>query len=364
MIHYVVPARRAFTFRYFIEDWADADRFTILAAEQFIRQRRFGAGTYVFAVDGIEPAEGRLFAAMWDQLADAAPRVQVMNHPARTMGRFELLTAMAETKGNAFRAVRATDWPVSLRYPVFIRERERHNGSLTALLHSQADVARTLRWLSMKGFRRADLLVVEYCDTADAQGVYRKYSAYVVGDRIVPRAIEFGGKWLVKHDIRMFDDARIREEYEYVTRNPHEEWLRDAFALAGVTYGRADYALKDGVPQLFEINLNPTVGRFRPKGQDPEETLRLRAKRRATNEAFYAGFNAAWQTLDAKTAPAELIAISVDASLAAAAAAAGRQRHRNDRLREGIARFTSGTAVAAAVRTLRRLYLHRESERR
>jgi hypothetical protein len=188
----------------------------------------------VFAVDDIEPAERRLFAGIWDQLEAAAPRTRVLNHPDRSLGRLEFLDAMAGSGRNEFRAVSAAAWPADVRYPVFIRDRERHNGALTPLLRSPADVARMLKWFVWKGYRREDLLVVEYCETADTDGVYRKYSAYIVGERIIPRCIEYGAKWMVKHDIRMFDDARIREEFDYVTGNPHESW-RPASPTGGPT---------------------------------------------------------------------------------------------------------------------------------
>ena len=359
MIHYVVPRQGAFTFQYFIEDWAGpaADRFAIIPAEEFVQRTSFEPGTYVFAVDDIEPAERRLFVHLWDQLAGASPRTRVLNDPARTLGRLQLLHAMAGVGRNDFRAVSASEWPVSVRYPVFIRDRERHNGALTPLLLSPAEVARRLRWFEWKGYRREDLLVVEYCETADVHGVYRKYSAYVVGDRIIPRCIEFGAQWMVKHDIRMFDEARLREEQEYVEGNPHEVWLREIFALANITYGRADYTLKGGAPQLFEINLNPTVGRFRPKGEDPDETLRLRAKRRATAETFYAAFNAAWAALDAETTGSDPLTVTADPDLAAAAARERRVKTGRDRRRAGIERLTSNSVLAATIRMFKRIYL-------
>lgn len=363
VIHYVVPRKRAFTFQYYLEDWAGsaANRFRIVAAEDFIRSRSLDAGTYVYAVDDIEPAERSVLAAIWRQLEAAAPRALVLNDPVRTLGRLEFLSAMTSAGRNAFRAVTAREWPAPLRFPVFIRDRELHGGALTPLLRSASDVTRLLRWFVWKGYRREDLLVVEFCETADREGLYRKYSAYIVGDRIIPRCIEFGSRWMVKHDSRTFTDARIQEEHEYVTANPHESWLREVFALANITYGRADYALKDGAPQVFEINLNPTVGRYRPRNEDSEDTLRVRERRRPTNETFYAAFNAAWAALDPHTAPPGSIAIAIDPALAAEARRQRRQKLQRNRRRAFIGGLTSNAAVAGAVRMLRRLYLGKAS---
>jgi hypothetical protein len=110
---------------------------------------------------------------------------------------------------------------------------------------------------------------------------------------------------------------------------------------------------------VFEINLNPTVGRFRPKGEDPEETLRLRARRRATSEAFYAGFNAAWAAIDAETTGAEPVTVAIDPAVSAAAASERRDKDRRDRRRATIARLTSNSALSATMRRVKRFYLGR-----
>ena len=54
-------------------------------------------------------------------------------------------------------------------------------------------------------------------------------------------------------------------------------WLRRVFAVAGVDYGRVDYGVLDGVPQVWEINLNPTIGRPagwpQKRAQSPESRV-------------------------------------------------------------------------------------------
>jgi hypothetical protein len=90
-----------------------------------------------------------------------------------------------------------------------------------------------------------------------------------------------------------FSMAMAREELEYVQRNPHEEELREIFAIANIDYGRIDYSILDGKVQTWEINLNPTIGRgLRPSSRtiDPE----LRDTREETKQLFYSSFNAAW----------------------------------------------------------------------
>jgi hypothetical protein len=104
----------------------------------------------------------------------------------------------------------------------------------------------------------SDLLLVEFCDTADAQGVYRKYAAFRVGDAIIARHLFFSHHWHVK-SAELQDAASLQEERDYVTMNPHSEMLRPIFDLAGIEYGRVDYALHDGRIRVWEINTNPTI---------------------------------------------------------------------------------------------------------
>jgi hypothetical protein len=110
-----------------------------------------------------------------------------------------------------------------------------------------------------RGHRPAGLLVVEYCDTADESGVFRKYSSFMVGGTVVPCHIDCSKGWIVK-DTDIVNDAVMAQEREYLATNPHRAWLEETFAIANVDYGRIDYSLdRDGRPQVWEINTNPVV---------------------------------------------------------------------------------------------------------
>jgi hypothetical protein len=109
-----------------------------------------------------------------------------------------------------------------------------------------------------QGVAKSDILAVEYCDTADAAGMYRKYSAFRVGDQIIARHLFHSAKWMLKK-ADLVDDEKSREELDYLQTNPHEQQLRAVFDLARIEYGRIDYALLDGRVQVWEINTNPTI---------------------------------------------------------------------------------------------------------
>ena len=213
--------------------------------------------------------------------------------------RFELLELLGESGRNRFRAVRATEVSALQHFPVFLREADEHTGPLTELLHDRREVERALVWVRMKGYRLRDLIAVEFCDTSDEAGIFRKYCAYNVGGRIVPRHVTCGRGWMVRHGTAQVDDANIQEEREYMRSNPHEAWLHETFELAGIDYGRADYALLDGQPQLWEINLNPTVGRvLHPRPGHQRLPEHIRALRQPARRAFYEQFQDALEAID------------------------------------------------------------------
>ena len=67
--------------------------------------------------------------------------------------------------------------------------------------------------------------------------------------------------------------------------NPHKEALRRAFEIAAIDYGRADFGLVDGRPEIYEINTNPMMhAAGSHRFADRAEALRICV------EALHAGF--------------------------------------------------------------------------
>jgi len=313
MIHFVVPAAHDRMIREYLELWGRdvASRMRVMHAESLPGTSRFSPGTYVLAaLDQLAPPMAAFVSALHAQLAGHAG-VRFLNHPARSRQRFALLEELHRRGQNEFRAFRATADLRSLRYPVFVRNESAHDGALSPLLDSPAAVQAAIGRAVVQGLPARDLLVVEFCDTADADGYYRKYSAFVVGDRIVPRSLSYSRDWMLKFQGSEFSREMVEEERDYVHGNPHEAALRDVFAVAGVQYGRIDYAMKHGRPQTWEINLNPTIGRgLRPStGKIPRE---LDAIRTPTKEHFYRCFRDAWEAVDVDVAGNDPIDVAID----------------------------------------------------
>lgn len=336
MIHYLTLAGR-WMFSEYLEYWgrelAQSD-IRILRYEHFLEETRFEPGTYVFTTfDEVREPMRRYVDALATEL-QAAPGVRIFNDPRRVLRRFDLHAELWRLGRNSFRSFRANaDWSAA-RFPVFVRSEGAHDGSLSPLLHSATDVDTWIGRAVALGRTIDDLLVVELCNTADAGGWYRKYAAFHVDGRIVPRSLYYGRDWMLKFAGNDFSMAMAREELEYVQRNPHEEELREIFAIANIDYGRIDYSMLEGRVQTWEINLNPTIGRgLRPSSRviDPA----LRDTREETKQTFYAGFNAAWSAAAAasrgrETAPIE---IRIEPAVLNAAREAQRRRWRT---RKGI----------------------------
>lgn len=305
MIHFVVPQDSEFGIQDYLglHGAALAPRMTVCHYEDLPRRAALPGGVYILsALDQLYPGGLRLAGAIADQLHAAG--VALLNHPARAMRRFELLEELAHRGLNVHRALRATADLSALRYPVFLRNEHHHTGALTALLDTPARLQAELGRAVLRGLTLEDLLVVEFCDTAAADGSYRKYAAFIVGREVIPRSMARGAEWALKHSGSEFTRDTADEERTYVLGNPHEAELRRIFAIAGIEYGRVDYALRDGAIETWEINLNPTIGRgSRSHTRLPPE---IRAYRAIARDHFYARFQAALEEVDRPGGVAEI----------------------------------------------------------
>jgi hypothetical protein len=329
MIHFVVPAAHDRMIREYLELWGRdlAPSFRVVHVESLPALTRFPRGTYVLAaLDQLPARQATFVAALHDALADRDD-VRFLNHPTRTWQRARLLDELHTRGRNAFRAVRISGDLRALRYPVFVRDARSHDGALSPLLDTPAQVEAAIGRMLLQGRSAGDLLVVEFCDTSDADGYYRKYAAFVVGTHVMPRTLSYSREWMLKFQGSEFSRAMAEEEREYVLTNPHEQALAEVFALAGVEYGRIDYSMKDGRLQTWEINLNPTIGRgLRPStGKVPRE---LESIRQTSKEYFYGRFRAAWESVGLAAGghagvPASIDRAIVEAALASAHAGGG-----------------------------------------
>ncbi|HEX8673487.1 MAG TPA: hypothetical protein VF710_16440, partial [Longimicrobium sp.] len=213
MIHFVVPAALDFLMRDYLECWGRelAGRMKIVHYEALAAAAELEGGTYVLsALDQLGPAMAA-FARELHERFDGSEGFRFLNHPVRTLQRHALLAELHRRGLNSFRAVRATADLSGLRYPVFMRGESTHDGALTPLLRSARELDVGLGLVTVQGRPLGDVLVIEFCPTADADGYYRKYSAFVVGGRVVPRSLAYGGSWMLKHEGTLYSRPIVEE---------------------------------------------------------------------------------------------------------------------------------------------------------
>ncbi|MGH9907300.1 MAG: hypothetical protein ACRD8U_17160, partial [Pyrinomonadaceae bacterium] len=189
-------------------------------------------------------------------------------------------------------------------------------------LHSEREIHEAIGRALVQGYELRNLLTIEFCDTADHAGFYSKYAAFVVGKRVIPRSLNYGRHWMLKHEGTEFSLPMIQKEIEFVKQNPHREQLLEIFDLAQVEYGRIDYAIKDGRVQTWEINLHPTIGRGRRPGSGniPAELNKVREE---VKRCFYEGFERAWREVDLPAESESAVRITFSPKIIRAATARG-----------------------------------------
>jgi hypothetical protein len=303
--------------RAFVRDWAGAlaPRLRLIAYEDLRPSDLAEDGAYVFTdlerLFGHEMALARRIEAQLDR---HPLRPAILNRPSRYAGRFGLLERLHAAGINEFRAFRADAVPADLRFPVFLKRDYEHSAKHMALYGSRAelDAARKRAGLQDRLLPER-LMVVERCDLGVPEGGrYRKYSMMKVGGRQVPRHLLFSQDWVTKAP-DLVDAAGVAEEQAFLAaaqapEHPHRAAIEQAFALAGLDYGRIDYGVKDGRVQVWEINTNPnlmpdpqdvhplrTAGQSASAAQLVEALAALDREGRAEPPALPAGERWAWR---------------------------------------------------------------------
>jgi len=263
VVYYLTTRGHQYTWRSALEDPSAPvamreellSRVQLVPYERLFRMARLPAGTYVFAdLDrlGVEATERA--ALVWRALRDSGARV--FNDPVRSMRRFELLRHLHARGLNAFDAYRLTDVNEVRRFPVFIRAEDGHEGPLTPLLRDAEELARAIDALAGEGLSRDNKLIVEYLDSRDASGLHHKVGVLFVGPRILQAARGADEEdWVVK----AMPTGPGHPALAAYPRPDHQCRLHEVMQMAGIDYGRVDYAVVGDRVQVFEVNTNPTV---------------------------------------------------------------------------------------------------------
>jgi hypothetical protein len=290
MIHYLVTHGHSYTICDYLTGWGQKlqGRLEPISFEQIALSGTRQRGAYIFTdLERLDPAHMELARQAWNTL-EAAGNCVLLNNPHQVLRREPMLRVLSQTGRNPFSVHGVNEDFKTIRFPAFIRVHNSHDGAMTELIHSAADLKESPKKIRAEGARDEDLLIVEYTDTSDSDGVFRKYGAFRVGDRIIPRHVLLSRKWMLKYP-DLVDEMTVEEERRYLEENPHEAELRQIFDLARIDYGRIDYGVLNGRVVTWEINTNPTI-------IVPPE--RLTESRKPLQEIFMTAFAAALEKLD------------------------------------------------------------------
>jgi len=215
--------------------------------------------TYVFTdFDRLSPSDLAAAAALYRCLRAAGARV--LNDPARAPSRYGLLRLLHEHGINRFDAYRVEERVEPERWPVFLRTEGGHGLPVSDLLHDPQALHDAIEHAVAEGVPRSALLIIEFAAEPVRPGLYRKLSAFRVGDRCFAHSCVHDEQWLVKYGRQGVATAELYEdELRIVRENAFSETLNTAFALAEIDYGRADFGLLGGEVQVYEINTNPSI---------------------------------------------------------------------------------------------------------
>ena len=319
MIHYAVTATK----RRIIDDFLALQarrlepRVRVVTYRELTHATELPRGAWILSdVDGLGPSTTRVARAVAGAVEAAG--LPLLNHPDRALNRLDLLRRLHRAGINTFRAVPVSGDLEGLRYPVFVRGGSDHLGPVSDLLDGPVAVREVVGRVSRAGVDAEELIAVEYVDVREEDGLVTKFGTYRVGDRIVPQHLLRSESWMIKHRGSRFTVAIAERERRFVEENPHAERLRDVFELAGIDFGRADYAVdREGRLQVWEINTCPMFARSRRSLERPssggayEISAEARAIRRETKARALPALIEAMAALDVDTSTAPPLGLEI-----------------------------------------------------
>ena len=294
MIRYICSRQHLYTLEQFVVSWLPdlASRFQVIPYESIPSGVPARPGTYIFSdLERLTPRGIQLAVTFRRSLDTLGEQVRVLNDPTRVLRRYDLLRALHDAGINSFDACRVTEERRPRSWPVLLRREFDHAGPIGDLVENAAELDDALAALVETGESLEGVIAVEFRDTADEHGVYRKYGAFLVGGRVIPRHVLFSRHWCVKNP-DLLEPEHIDEELRYVETFPHADDVRRVFELARIDYGRIDFALLGGRLLVWEINTNPILVTTASAAPG--------APRRPANERFAALAREAFLSLDAK----------------------------------------------------------------
>jgi len=259
MICFICTTAHRYTLTKHLPKFAGVPDFKVWSYDKLFRARFLPRATWIFTdFDRLNFWELELAARIHRNLVGMGQRV--LNDPATVAERFSLLRRLHRAGFNRFNvwSVEAEEWPD--RYPVFLRTQSAHRGTLTDLIPDRTSLEREVAAALAKGRPRRELMIVEYCAEPIRADLFRKLATYRVGPAMIATLCVHQSKWVAKDGERGIAGQELYDdEHRIIEENRHSEDLRTAFEIGNIEFGRADFGLVGGRPQVYEINTNPTI---------------------------------------------------------------------------------------------------------
>ena len=230
MIYHIAERDNDFTMRDLAKDWVRplARSLQTINTHQLAMATKMPRGVYLFTDMERQPRlQLDLQGQVYDQL-EADGGSKLFNRPVKALDRFALLQTLYDLGRNSFRAFPALEVPKDMRFPVFLRIAKDHGGSHTPLLNNWAEYEEAVCRLSLASRPLEHMLAIEYVDVSCEPGVFAKYGAYRIGDKIIPRGMFYSTEWMQKSrdNVTAF---RAEEKWAYLQDNPHAAELMEVF---------------------------------------------------------------------------------------------------------------------------------------
>ena len=254
--------------------------------DRVVRQSQLPAATYIFCdLERLSDFELQIAASLHQAIV--ATGLRTLNNPARVKLRYELLRDLAARGITPFSVYRCDDNPRPQRFPVFLRFEAGHIKPLPALVPDQATLDKTIEALKRNGYAAASMLVVECVPSDRIEGRWHKWGAFGVSGETMLDHIAVDDNWLVKTGKwDLLTPGIVTLENQAVRENHFAEFASQAFALANIDFGRADFARSGGKPMLFEINTNPFIYDLKPDPHELRQQTIETARRRLAGALF------------------------------------------------------------------------------
>lgn len=227
---------------------------------RLLNSRRLPRAVYILTdFDRLMPWHVELASRLYCRLT--AEGVTVLNDPRRHVPRWAFLRRLRREGINDFDCWLPAEGVMPDRYPVFLRTIHAHRGVESGLLRNETEARSALQTAMDRGLVLSDLVFIEYAAEPNPEtGKFRKYAAYGIGDRVVRALTVTDESWIAKQGTKgAATDANYASDLIEHRMYPRAELMRQVFDIAGMDFGRIDYGIIAGRPQVYELNTNPLI---------------------------------------------------------------------------------------------------------